>query len=190
MEGHPSALPTPREPRPCPPAVTGVGRRQLPAPAVTGAEPDWEKEAAKMKSCKGYNEIYAAVDSFMNGQDDNFNNIYCRYCPDTLFIKRVQVAVRQDNGHLTKAVTRGIYLDNQVKTLLKDWVRSYSPDVFGRNFRVINTVHLLDHLIDDYRRFGNLMKISAFKYENQSRLLTKPVRNNNTIISQNQHSIS
>ena len=111
LEGHPSALPTPREPRPCPPAVTGVGRRQLPAPAVTGAEPDWEKEAAKMKSCKGYNEIYAAVDSFMNGQDDNFNNIYCRYCPDTLF-KRVQVAVRQDNGHLTKAVTCGIYLDN------------------------------------------------------------------------------
>ena len=109
----------------------------------------------------------------MNRQDDNFNNIYCRYCPDTLFIKRVQVAVRQDNGHLTKAVTCGIYLDNQVKTLLKDWVRSYSPDVFGRNFRVINTVHLLDHLIDDYRRFGNLMKISAFKYENQSRLLTR-----------------
>ena len=96
LEGNP-APPAPSEPRT--PAVTGVSRRQLPAPAVTGAEPDWEKEAAKMKSCKGYNEIYAAVASFMNGQDDNFANIYCRYCPDTLF-KRV--AVRQDNGHLTK----------------------------------------------------------------------------------------
>ena len=73
---------------------------------------------------------------------------------------------------------------------MANWVMFVRAFFFRGKFRVINTVHLLDHLINDYRRFGNLMKISAFKYENQSRLLTKPVRNNNTIISQNQHSIS
>ena len=40
-------------------------------------------------------------------------------------------------------------------------------------------IHLLGHLKDDYKKFGDLMLISAFKYENQSGMLKKMIKNNN-----------
>ena len=99
----PPALPAPpAPPAPLPPHVVanGVAKKHIPAAAATLAEPDWITESGNLKRCKSYEEIYANSDSFMNGQEENTETVYCRYCPDKTF-KRVPV--REENGHFTKA---------------------------------------------------------------------------------------
>ena len=65
----------------------------------------------------------------------------------------------------------------QAEVLMKQWVAN-STRVVAATFPCIN-VHLLGHLFDDFRKFGDLMRISAFKYENQSGIIKKMVKNNN-----------
>ena len=60
--------------------------------------------------------------------------------------------------------------------MIRKWV-AQSASVFGDTFPVYN-VHMIGHLFEDYLRHGNLLKISAFKFENAIGTIKRLVKNN------------
>lgn len=70
------------------------------------------------------------------------------------------------------------YAENLLRAFVHDFITLYS-----RKFLVYN-IHSLIHLADDYRKFGSLDNISAFRFENEMQTFKRMTRGRNRKLEQ------